>query len=91
MPAIGSSISLHAQKMRRFCFEDGLVLAVIGRCAHVDRLGADGGRIQTGKANLTFDNFEGQDEISLEASAFPQEEVELSKPSSYAHVRETSH
>ncbi len=88
--AICFDISRHAQKLHRFCVEDGLALTVIGRCALVDRLGAGGGRIQTGKVNFTFDNFEGQDEVSLEASAFPQEEVELSKPSSYAHVTETS-
>ncbi len=47
-PAICSSISLHAQKMHRFCIEDVLVLAVIGRCALVARLGVGGGRKQTG-------------------------------------------
>ncbi len=45
---IGSSISLHARKMHRFCIEDGLVLAVICRCAHLAMLGVGGGRTQTG-------------------------------------------
>ncbi len=36
----------------RYFVEDGLVLAVIGRCALVDRLGVGGGRIQTGKDQL---------------------------------------
>ncbi len=30
--------------------------------------------------NFTFENFEGQDEVSLEAAAFQREEVELAKP-----------
>ncbi len=41
-----SSISPHGQKRHRSFVEDGLVLAVIGRCALVDRLGVGGGRIQ---------------------------------------------
>ncbi len=32
------------------------------------------------KINFSFENVEGQDEISLEASAFQQEEVDLVKP-----------
>ncbi len=32
--------------------EEGLVLAVIGRCALVDRLGVGGGRIHTGSDQL---------------------------------------
>ncbi len=32
----------------RSCVEDGLVLAVMGRCALVVQLGVGGGRIQTG-------------------------------------------
>ncbi len=43
-----SSISPHGQKRHRSFVEDGLVLAVVGRCALVDRLGMGGGRIQTG-------------------------------------------
>ncbi len=35
------------------------------------------------KINLSFENFEGQDEISSEASAFQREEVELAKPFSH--------
>ncbi len=43
-----SSISPPGQKRHRSFVEDGLVLAVIGRCALVDWLGVGGGRIQTG-------------------------------------------
>ncbi len=43
-----SSISPPGQKRHRSFTEDGLVLAVIGRCALEDRLGVGGGRIQTG-------------------------------------------
>ncbi len=46
--AICSSISLHELRRYRSCVEDGLVLAVIGRFAHVALLGVGGGRIQTG-------------------------------------------
>ncbi len=43
------------------------------------------------KANFTFENFEGQDEVSLEASAFQREEVELAKPFLIWHVTKTSY
>ncbi len=43
------------------------------------------------KINFSFENFEGQDEISSEASAFQREEVELAKPFLLRHVTETSH
>ncbi len=84
-----SSISPHGQKRQRSFVEDGLVLAVIGRRALVGRLGVGGGRIQPGKINFSFENFEGQDEIS--SSAFQREEVELAKPFLIRHVTETSH
>ncbi len=41
--------------------------------------------------NFSFENFEVQDEISSEASAFQREEVELAKPFLIWHVTETSH
>ncbi len=43
------------------------------------------------KANFTFENFEGQDEVSSDASAFLREEVELAKPFLIWHVTKTSH
>ncbi len=43
------------------------------------------------RVNVIFENFEGQDEISSEASAFQREEVELAKPFLIRHVTETSH
>ncbi len=78
MPRLGvlevcSSISPPGQKRHRSFVEDGLVLATIGR------------RV---KINLSFENFEGQDEISSEASAFQREEVELAKPFLIWHVTE---
>ncbi len=42
------------------------------------------------KINFSFENFEGQDEISSEASAFQREEVELTKPFLIWHVTKTS-
>ncbi len=41
--------------------------------------------------NFTFENFEGQDEVSSEASALQREEVELAKPFLIWHVMKTSH
>ncbi len=82
-----SSISPHRQKRHRSFVEGGLVLAVIGTRALVDRLGGGGGV----KINFSFENFEGQDEISSEASAFQREEVELAKPFLIWHVTEASH
>ncbi len=52
VPAICSSISRHEQKRHRSCDEDDLVLAVIGRCALVARLGVGGERNQTGLGQL---------------------------------------
>ncbi len=52
VPAIYSSISRHEQKTHRSCAEDGLVLAEIGRCALVDRLGVGGGRSEMGQGPL---------------------------------------
>ncbi len=43
------------------------------------------------KVNFTFENFEGQDEVSSEASAYQREEVELAKPFLIWHVTKTSH
>ncbi len=43
------------------------------------------------KVNLTFENFEGQDEVSSEASAIQREEVKLAKPFLIWHVTKTSH
>ncbi len=88
MLEVFSSISLSGQRRHRSFVEDGLVLVVIGRCALVDRLGVGGGRIQI---NFSFENFEGQDEISSEASVFQREEVELAKPFLIWHVTKTSH
>ncbi len=43
------------------------------------------------KINFASENFEGQDEVSSEASAFQREEVELARPFLIWHVTETSH
>ncbi len=92
MLEVCSGISPPGQKRHRFFVEDGLVLAVIGRCALVDRLGVGGGRVQRlVKVNFYFENVEGQDEISSEASAFQLEEVELAKPFLIWHVSKASH
>ncbi len=66
-------IILSGQRRHRAFVEDGLVLAVIGRCALVDRLRV--GEFRRVKINFSFDNFEVQDEISSDASAFQREEV----------------
>ncbi len=75
MLEVCSRISLSGQRRHHPCVEDGLVLAVIGRCALVDRLEEE--ELRRLKVNYSFENFEGQDEISSEASAFQREEVEL--------------
>ncbi len=83
MPKLGvlevcSSISPHGQKRHRSFVDDGLALAVIGRCA----LGSGWAEeeFRRVKINFFFENFEGQDEIISEASAFLREQVELTKP-----------
>ncbi len=92
VPEVCSSISQPELRRHRSCVEDGLVLAVIGRCVLVVRLGVGGGRLQTAvKVNFTLENFEGQDEVSSEASAFQREEVELAKPLLIWRVTKTSH
>ncbi len=48
VPEVCSSISQLELRRHRSCIEDGLVLAVIGRCALVVGLGVGRGRIQTG-------------------------------------------
>ncbi len=75
-----SSISPPGQKRHRSFVEDGLVLALIGRCALVDRLGVGEEEFRRVKVNLTFENLEGQGEISSVASEFQRDEVELAKP-----------
>ncbi len=77
--AIYSSISRYEKKMLRSCTKDGLVLAVIGRCALVARLGWAVIKVRQAKVNFTFENLEGQDEVSSKASAFQLEEFELTK------------
>ncbi len=67
------------------------VLAVIGRCALVDRLGWAEEEFRHVKVNFSFEDFEGQNEIYSEASAFQREEVELAKPFLIWHVTKTSH
>ncbi len=86
MLEVCSRISLSGQRRHCSCVEDGLVLAVIGRCALVDRLGWSEEEFRRVKVNFSFENFEGQDEISSEASAFQREEVELTKPFLIWHV-----
>ncbi len=71
MPRLGvldacSSISPPGQKRHRSFDEGGLVLAVIGRCALVDRLGWAEDQFRRVKINF-FENFKGQDEFSSEA------------------------
>ncbi len=67
VPEVFSRISQTEVRRHHSCVEDGLVLAVIGRCALLARFGVGGGRSQV---NFTFKNFEGHDEVSSEASEF---------------------
>ncbi len=83
MLEVCSRISLSGQRRHRSFIKDGLVLAVIGRCAEEE--------FRRVKINLSFENFEGRDEISSEASAFQREKVELAKPFFTWHVTKTSH
>ncbi len=86
-----SSVSQPGQKRHRPFAEYGLVLAVIGRCALVARLGWADEEIRWVKVNFTFEKFEGQDEVSSEASAFQLDNVVLTKPFLIWHVTKTSH
>ncbi len=52
VPEVCSSISQPELRRHRSCVEDVLVLAVIGRCALVVRLGVGGGRNQTGLGQI---------------------------------------
>ncbi len=56
VPAIYSSISRREPKRHRSCVEDGLVLAVIGRCALVALLGVGGDEPQPTMKSLMFVN-----------------------------------
>ncbi len=51
-------LSLSGQRMHRSCVEGGLVLAVIGRCGLVDRLGWAEEELRRVKFNY-YGNFEG--------------------------------
>ncbi len=76
----------HEQTMRHSCVDDGLVLPVNCRYALLVRLGWAEEEINQALVFFTFENFEGQDEVSSEASAFQQEEVDLAKPCLKWHV-----
>ncbi len=91
VPEICFSISRPEPKRHRSCVADGLILAVIGRCALLRASGWAEEEFRRVKINFSFENFEGQDEISSEASAFQREEVELAKPFLTWLVTETSH
>ncbi len=91
MLEVCARISLSGQRRHSSFVEDGLVLAVIGRCALVDRLGFAREEFRRVKVNFSFANFEGQDEISSEASAVQREVVQLAKPFLILHVTKTSH
>ncbi len=88
VPAVCSSISRREWKRHRSCVEDGLVLALIGRCALVAGSGWAEEEVRRVKVDFTF---EGQDEVNSEAAAFQREEVELAKPFLIWHVTKTSH
>ncbi len=90
MLEVCSCISLPGQKRHSSFVEDGLALAVIGWCA--SKTGSGWAEEEFRRVNVNFfENFEGQDEISSEASAFQREEVELAKPFLIWHVTKTSH
>ncbi len=55
VPTICSSISRHEQKRHRSCVENVLVLAGIGRCALVDRLGRAEDDVRRVKVYLTYE------------------------------------
>ncbi len=56
--------------MHRSFAEDGLVLTVVRRCVPSARLGWTEKEIRRVKFNFTFENLEGQDEVSTEAPGF---------------------
>ncbi len=71
--------------MHRSCVEDGLVLLVICRWSLLVLLVWAEEEVRRVKVNCTFENLEGQFEVSSEASAF---QVELAKPFLMWHVME---
>ncbi len=91
VPEVCSSISQPELRRHRPCVEDGLVLAVIGRCALVNGSGCVEEEFRRVNVNFTFGNFEGQDKVSSKASAFQREEVELAKSFLIGHETKTSH
>ncbi len=66
--------------------EDGFALAVFCRCVLSDQFGVGGGRNPMGWGQSTFENIEGQDDVS----AFQCEEVELTKSFLIRHLAEAS-
>ncbi len=91
VPTICSSVSRHDPKRHRSFVEDGLVLAVIGRCALLVRIGWAQEEVRLIKVTFTLGNFEGMYEVISKASAFQREEGELAKPFLIWHVTKTSH
>ncbi len=83
--AVCSSIS--RPELKRHCVKDGLVRAVIGRCALVDQL--EVGEVRRVNVNFTLEHLEDPDDISSEVSTFQRDEVELAKPFLIWHL--TSH
>ncbi len=57
VPAVCSSFSQTEPKCYRSCVKEGLILAVIERCALVARLGVGGERSQTGYAQFYLKQF----------------------------------
>ncbi len=65
-----------------------MVLAVAVRCV----LGAwIGEEVRWVKVNITFENFEVQEEVSPEVAAFQREEVNLTKPFFEWHLTKAYH
>ncbi len=91
VPATCSSILRSETKRRCSCVEDGLVRAVLLRVPSEPGSGWAEEEARRVKVNFTFENVEGQDEVSSEASAFQPEEVELAKPFLIWHVTKISH
>ncbi len=69
MPEVCCRISQPELRRHRSFVEDGLLLAVIGWCALINRLGGEAKEeCRRVKVNFTFENFEVQDEVSLHCS-----------------------
>ncbi len=89
-PAICSSISRHEQKGTGPASKTALSLQQSADVPSLPGWGWAEDEIRRVKVNLIFENFEGQDDVSSETSAFQREGVELAMPFLIWHLTKAS-